>query len=95
MNIEASKKELLSEITAVDFVIIDLHLYLNTHPTDKQALTRYNALVTQAQGLKQVYEKHYGMLSSTDSRSPYPWQWIDEPWPWEYDANFKISREER
>lgn len=95
MNAELNKKELLSQITAVDFLIIDLHLYLNTHPMDREALAKYNALVTQAQGLKQTYERHFGMLSSTDSLSPFPWQWICDPWPWEYAANFSLCREEK
>jgi spore coat protein JB len=95
MNTELNQKELLAQITAVDFLIIDLNLYLNTHPMDSEAVKKYNALVTKCQGLKQTYERHFGMLTSTSSHSPFPWQWISEPWPWEYDANFKLSREEK
>lgn len=95
MHVELNKFELLEEIMAVDFMIIELHLYLNTHPMDKEALAKHNSLVMQSHALKQNYERLYGMLSSQGSCSPYPWQWINEPWPWEYEANFELKGEER
>jgi spore coat protein JB len=95
MNNQIEKIELLKQITALDFVIIDLHLYLNTHPTDGEALSKYNMLVAQAKGLKQTYEQMYGMIYAHGDRSPYPWQWINQPWPWEYEANFKLCGEEK
>ncbi|MCR3758111.1 spore coat protein CotJB [Clostridium felsineum] len=84
------KMELLKQIMAVDFAVIDLSLYLNTHPGDKEAIAKHNDLVTQSHMLKGQYQKYYGMLTATNSFSPYPWQWINEPWPWEYDANFRL-----
>lgn len=94
MDAKMNKKELLKEITAVDFSIIDLHLYLNTHPTDRNAVVAYNSLVTKARMLKQAYERSFGPLSY-GSYSQYPWQWINEPWPWECEANFELCGEER
>lgn len=91
MSKETDKFELLKQISALDLVSIDLHLYLNTHPMDRNALEKYNSLVMQTKMLKDRYEKFYGMLSAHGSFSPYPWQWIDEPWPWEYEANYKLS----
>lgn len=95
MKADMNKYELLKQITALDFVIVDLQLYLNTHPMDQGALERYNSIVPQLDMLKKSYESCYGMLSVGSSPSPYPWQWISEPWPWEYEANFKLVGEER
>lgn len=92
---EMSKMEFLKQITAVNFVLEDLSLYLNTHPMDREALVKYNSCVAQANALRQTYERCYGMISEHSSQSPYPWQWICEPWPWEYEANFKLCGEER
>lgn len=89
MDQDMNRMELLKQITAASFVIEDFQLYLDTHPEDKEALMRYNAAVMQCHMLKQTYEKMYGMLSE-HTPSPYPWQWICEPWPWEYEANFKL-----
>ncbi|MDW8802986.1 spore coat protein CotJB [Clostridium sp. A1-XYC3] len=93
MNKEMSKKELLRQITAVNFVLVDLHLYLNTHPNDREALAKHNSLAMQSRMLRENYERCFGPLSY-GSCSAYPWQWINEPWPWECEANFKLYEEE-
>lgn len=85
------KFKMLMELTAINFTLIDLHLYLNTHPNDETALMKYNAYSMELAKQKMKYEKCYGMISLHGSLSPYPWQWINEPWPWEYEANFKLA----
>jgi spore coat protein JB len=94
MKSETDKSGLLEQITALGLATIDLHLYLNTHPMDQEALVKHNSLMMQSKMLKNKYERCYGMLSAHGSISPYPWQWINEPWPWEYDANFEFKVEE-
>jgi spore coat protein JB len=91
MKPDNNRLEMLKQIAAVDFAIIDLHLFLNTHPTDENVVTQYNSLVTQSKMIKQNYERYFGPLCSTESPSAYPWQWINEPWPWENEANYKLS----
>ncbi len=78
------------EIAAVHMMLEELQLYLNTHPTDREALAKRNAYVNQMNILKDEFNKRFGMINQDDSLSPYPWQWIDEPWPWECDANFNM-----
>lgn len=88
------RNELLRQITAVNFLVEDLHLYLNTHPMDRNAISLFNTNVMQLNAMMQDYEKHYGMLTAHRTPSPYPFNWISEPWPWEYEANFKLDGEE-
>jgi len=88
-----NKMELLKLIVASEFMKDDLALFLNTHPMDQEALSKYNFYVMESKGLKESYEMNYGMLSEHNSLSPYPWQWINNPWPWEYDANFNLDKE--
>lgn len=89
-----SRESLLKQLMALDFMAVDLQLYLNTHPNDKNALMRYNSIVSQAHMLRHAYENLYGPLSSFRSFSKYPWQWINDPWPWSYQFNFEMPREE-
>jgi len=89
-----NKMELLKLIVASEFMKDDLSLFLNTHPMDQEALAKYNFYVMESKGLKESYEMNYGMLSEHNSLSPYPWQWINNPWPWEYDANFNLDKED-
>ncbi|MDP4090666.1 MAG: spore coat protein CotJB [Bacillota bacterium] len=94
MDAEKSKFELLAQIMAVDFMIEDLQLYLDTHPMDREAIVKRNSYVMQSKMLKETYNRLYGMLSENDL-SPFPWNWIEEPWPWECEANPKLYGEDR
>ena len=92
MKNEMNKMELLKQISAAKFMMEDLGLFLNTHPTDKETIVEYNYYVKEWRALKETYEMNFSMLSD-DSLSSYPWQWINEPWPWENDANFKFEKD--
>lgn len=93
MREEMNRMELLEQITALEFMKEDLALYLDTHPMDRGVIAKYNCHVVECKRLKGIYETNFGMLSEHDSMSPYPWQWINEPWPWEYEANFELEKE--
>lgn len=76
--------ELLRRIQELEFVAIDLNLYLDTHPDDQQALAHYNCVVEQLMALRQEYEGCYTLLTAAGFEpARCPWQWIDEPWPWQ------------
>lgn len=82
--------ELKRNIAAAHMMLEDLQLYLNTHPTDQVALVQRNAYVNQLKIFKEDYNRYFGMINQDDSLSQYPWQWIDEPWPWECEANYNL-----
>lgn len=64
------------------FTAYDLTLYLDTHPGDQNAIAQHNAVNQQLKNIKMVYEQQCGPLS-LEAISAYPWQWINEPWPWQ------------
>lgn len=89
-----NRGDLLKELSMLDFMATDIHLYLNTHPNDKTMIKKYNAIVEQADSCRYKYEKLYGPLcsyrsASNDSR----WTWNDEPWPWDPEFNVKVCEE--
>lgn len=88
-----NRDELLKRITALDFYIIDMHLYLNTHPTDRDALAKYNSAVSEVKELRELFTEQYGMLLANNTVSKYPWQWINNPWPWQRSYNFLLGDE--
>lgn len=94
MKEEMDKMELLKQISAVEFMKEDLSLYLNTHPMDKEAIKIYNCYVVECKRLLGIYEMNFGMLCENNSVSPYPWQWVTEPWPWDKEANFEFEEGE-
>ena len=74
-------EELMMKIKSYNFAVIELGLYLNTHPDDEKALCLHNAYTKKLKDLKDKYQKVYGPLSIY-----YPcnkWRWLEEPWPWE------------
>ena len=73
---------MLKELMALEFAVLEFHLYLDTHPTDQRAWMEYNSLVQQLTMVKQQYQDRYAPLTWQEP-SAYPWQWINEPWPWE------------
>ncbi|MEW6724733.1 MAG: spore coat protein CotJB [Bacillota bacterium] len=78
---------LLYEIQQAEFVAVELNLFLDTHPGDQAALEDYNTTVARLKELKDDYVQRYGPLSNfgTD-KSKCPWQWVEQPWPWENGA---------
>jgi spore coat protein JB len=85
---------LLEKLTELDFMAVDLQLYLDTHPYDKKALEKYNETVKEANVARVTFEKFYGPLFSFRSEAGNEFRWIDEPWPWQYEMNFEMMRED-
>lgn len=76
--------QLLEEIQAIDFVIVELNLYLDTHPNDFEAIQQFNHATKKSMQLKINYEQKFGPLMNFGrSYSNYPFNWVDTPWPWQ------------
>jgi spore coat protein JB len=84
MKISGARLKLLKEIMALEFSLIDLNLYLDTHPTDRRALTIYNEYTSRLNNMKREYENEFAPLTASFP-SGCPWRWIENPWPWEID----------
>ncbi len=79
-----SREMLLDRIRAIEFAALELNLYLNSHPNDRRALMEFNNYAKELMALKNEYERNYGpLLNFGFSDSQYPWQWVNDPWPWE------------
>lgn len=78
---EEDRREMMMKIRELDFSIIELALYLDTHPEDERALCMHKEYCKQVKELKDKYQRIYGPLTIY-----YPcnkWRWLEEPWPWE------------
>jgi len=63
MDISRDGLELLKEIMAVDFSMVELNLYLDTHPMDQRALRLHNEYVIKYKMLKDKYEQDCAPLT--------------------------------
>ncbi|MCL2852987.1 MAG: spore coat protein CotJB [Defluviitaleaceae bacterium] len=85
------RHELLEKLTALDFMLVDLALFLNTHPGESEALEEYNKVACEADKVRACYENLFGPLCSYRSKNHAPtWIWPCDPWPWCREGNFNL-----
>ncbi|UHA73996.1 spore coat protein CotJB [Paenibacillus sp. 481] len=76
--------QLLLQLQEVDFTLLELNLYLDTHPQDVQAIQQFNHYVQERTKLAKVYVERYGPLQNFGrDYSGCPWTWAEVPWPWQ------------
>ncbi len=80
-------KQLLNKMRMIDFSIYETVLYLDAYPHNAEALAYYHKLIEERKMLVDEYEKKIGPMTFCGNRSKDSWDWIKDPWPWEYDAN--------
>lgn len=78
---------ILNQIRSYSFAAHDMLLYLDTHPTDKEAFEMFKELVRKSNTLKLEYEKTNGPLCSFSTAEQSNFNWLKSPWPWEKEAN--------
>jgi len=78
---DSVREEMITKIKELDFAIIELALYLDTHPDDEKALCLHRRYSKELKELKDKYQKVYGPLSIYFPCNK--WRWLEEPWPWE------------
>ena len=78
------KEALLYQIMQYKFAIVELNLYLDTHPKDVKMLNLFKKYLEIEKQMCDRYEKMYGpiVLDSIDDVG-VSFRWIDSPWPWE------------
>ena len=81
-----NRRQLLWQLTAQQFAAFDTHLYLDTHPEDKKAMQMFGNYMKNFGAYRKEYESLYGPLTA-DSQGMGTKMWIDDPWPWEKEAN--------
>ena len=78
------RQRMLLEVQKQGFAMWDLNLYLNTHPTDRNAMMLFDKYRDAYKKAMEDYQRRYGALSveDSDANSGY-WAWNKSPWPWE------------
>ena len=79
------REQMLMQIRELDFAVIELSLYLDTHPEDQRALCLHRKYAKELKELKDKYQKVFGPLSIYFPCNK--WRWLEEPWPWERGNN--------
>ena len=78
-----NKNELVNAIYEVQFVCVELNLYIDTHPADADALADYHRYSEILASLSSEYEQQYGPLHGFGHSTTETGSWVCSAWPWE------------
>lgn len=81
------KEDLMKLIQNTNFAIIEMALYLDTHPDSSCALDTYHDYHKTLKKAVAVYEKNFGPLTIYGVYDENFWSWGDEPWPWQKECD--------
>ncbi|MCI8478434.1 MAG: spore coat associated protein CotJA [Oscillospiraceae bacterium] len=75
----------LAELQALEFVLVELGLYLDTHQGDGEAFELYKQYAAMEKTAREKYESMFGPLYQSSTANAKTWSaWLNEPWPWNY-----------
>ncbi len=77
----------LGELMELRFAIVELNLYLDTHPNDKEALDMLKTLNKMFRDGQERFAKMYDPQMIIDLVYGDEFSWIDNHWPWEFNAD--------
>ena len=80
------KEDLLLQIDEQRFAMIEMNLYLDLYPNNKEALNRFNTYLKKEKELVTLYESKYGPLTTSSPVHTNYWTWNNSPWPWEVQS---------
>lgn len=75
---------MLWDLQSVEFVLVELTLYLDTHPGDTAAIAQFNEYAQLRAQITETFERQFGPLTHHGtSTSTERWMWSEAPWPWQ------------
>ena len=81
---KCEKDRLLEEIGILDFVVVELVLFLDTHPCHQEAMHYFDYYNQMLQEKMREYGNLYGPLTLEQARGgTNEFMWTVQPWPWE------------
>ena len=77
------KEELFLDIGIVNFTLLELAMFLDTHPNDRTAMEYFNHYVRIKNQLEREFSMKYYPLNLSMAESNKEWRWGMAPLPWE------------
>ena len=83
---EMTRRQLMLEIQQTGFALVDLNLFLDSHPQNQMALDYFRDVQKHYEEIRAEYEMKYGPLTAFTTNTEQGWSWVKAPWPWELEA---------
>lgn len=77
----------LTELQALEFAVLELGLYLDTHPDDTEAFSLYKQYAAMEKRARESYEAQQGPVFQQSASEADSYLWLREPWPWNMQQN--------
>lgn len=90
VNQKEKKVTPMTELQALNFAIQELALYLDTHRCDEEALELYRKYQDMYAHCREAFKKKHGPLNHLTASDSECYDWLDDPWPWEYCKNKEV-----
>jgi len=75
----------LAELQALEFVLVELGLYLDTHQCDDEAFALYQKYAAMEKTAREQYEAMHGPILQASTANSKSWgAWLGDPWPWNF-----------
>lgn len=79
-----SLNKLINSIQKLQFAAVELNLYLDNFPNNKEAKKKYEEISCKLNELINIYETKYGPIRNFGAAYVVdPISWTKQPWPWE------------
>lgn len=79
----SQKEQMLKDIGMVDFALVELALYLDTHPFDRAAMEYFNHYNRIKNQMEREFSQRFYPLTKDYADSNKEWRWGMAPLPWE------------
>ena len=83
LNPSNEKQAMMIQLMQYKFALIELQLYLDTHPKDMQMIDLYRKYLSIEKQMCMEYERKYGPITCDSEFIGNEWTWDNSPWPWE------------
>ncbi|MBD5480813.1 MAG: spore coat protein CotJB [Lachnospiraceae bacterium] len=82
-NSSSEQSRMLKDISIIDFTLVELNEYLDTHPHDRQAMEYFNHYARIKNQMARDFSARYFPLTADMSTDTREWNWVLSPMPWE------------
>ena len=86
MTNKMCRHELMEQIARCEFILVDINLFLDTHPGNERAIADYNGYAEQLAAMKKMYVENFGPIANFGNSMNHrgtTWLWNELPFPWQ------------
>lgn len=84
VNAASLKQTPMTELQALEFVLQELALYLDTHPSDGEAFELFRQYAAMEEAARADYVAGAGPIMRNEAARFKTYTWLQDPWPWNY-----------